>query len=119
MKIAFLLLVGIFMVASVSAGEYQGNPDRFPSVGISLIGNAEDGDSTTFGGGASGTQNVEVENGAFVVDLRLPVSDHITFTGAIGTSSTSVDAQETPLLFGQKSETEGVSFSVGVRFYIH
>ena len=115
---AFVLLLAAPMT-NLTAGEYPGNPDRFPSIGVNFAGAAEDGTSTVSGGSVSARQDVEVSNGAFILDLRLPVSDNLTHLGAIGSHSTTVEAPETPLLFGQKSETEGVSFSVGVRFYIH
>ena len=105
--------------ASLKAAQFEGNPDRMPSIGLNWAGSAEEGESTVFGGGSSAKQNVEVSNGAFVLDLRLPVSNSVTLSAAIGSSVTTVEAPETPLLFGQKSETDGVGFSLGVRFYIH
>lgn len=118
-KFIAVMLLLVAPAASLFAAEHAGNPDRFPSIGINWSGSAEDGDSTVFGGGSSAKQDVEVASGAFVLDLRLPVSSNVTFTAAIGSSATTVEAPETPLLFGQKSETSGLGLSVGVRFYIH
>lgn len=117
-KFVALVVLLAAPMASLKA-EVAGNPDRYPSVGLTWSGSAEDGDSVVFGGGSSAEQDVEVSNGAFVLDLRLPVSDTVTFSAAVGSSATEVEAPETPLLFGQKSKTSGIGFSLGVRFYIH
>ena len=118
-KIITLIVLLAAPVASLMAEEYAGNPDRFPSVGLNWAGSAEKGDATVFGTGISAKQDVEVTNGAFVLDLRLPVSNNVTLSGSVASLASSFDAPETPLLLGQKSETTGFAFSVGVRFYIH
>jgi hypothetical protein len=107
------------MAIRVSAAEYPGNPDRFPSIGLNFAGSAETGDATTFGGGASAKQDLKVSNGALILDLRLPVSNNVTITGGVASIATKIDASETTVLFGSKSDTSGASFNLGVRFYIH
>lgn len=119
MKKSSLLLLVFFLGGIASAGEYSGNPDRMPSVGLNFAGNAEDGDVTVFGSSASAKQDVKAANAAFIVDLRMPISNSVTITGAIGSIASRFEAPETTLLLGQKSETSGISFSVGIRFYIH
>lgn len=116
-----MLAVAVLLLASaaaVNAKEFPANPDRFPSVGITLAGAAESGDVRTFGGGASATQSANASHGAFTLDLRLPMSDNVTLSGSISSLRSSFEAPETSMLFGQESETNGAGFSVGVRFYI-
>lgn len=114
------IFLGSMMIASTAmAQEYSGNPDRFPSIGINLGGGAQTGDSRALNSGSSAIQDVEQSYGALALDVRLPVSDRVTLSGAIGYIGSSFEATETPLLLGQKTETNGVEFNVGVRFYLH
>lgn len=113
-----LVLVGLSRVTA-RAEVYEGNPDRMPSIGLNLGGVSESGNSTVKGGGASAVQDMTVSSGHLVLDLRLPVSNSVTLSAAIGSVSTKVTAEETPILFGNDAKSNGLSFDVGVRFYIH
>lgn len=115
------LLVGILLAsaATCSAAEYKGNPDRLPSIGLTFGGIAETGNATLSSGGASATQPAELSNGHFVLDGRVPVSDRLTLMGSLGYTGSSSDVKETTLLDGQKVDTTGISFSVGLRIYLN
>lgn len=118
-KIMLALLVGFMAVVSVRAEGYEGNPDKIPSIGLNLGGSSESGDSTLKSAGTFASQNMDVTTGHLVLDLRLPVSNSVTLSAAVGSLTTKVTAEETPLLFGNDSKTNGYDFEVGIRFYIH
>lgn len=113
-----VMLVGLSRVTA-RAAVYEGNPDKMPSIGLNLGGVSESGTSKATASGASASQDMTVSSGHLVLDLRLPVSNSVTLSAAIGSVSTTVKAEETPILFGNDGKTSGVSFDVGVRFYIH
>ncbi|HMX95117.1 MAG TPA: hypothetical protein PKC50_07725 [Elusimicrobiota bacterium] len=117
--IAGIFLGFTMMALTANAQEYSGNPDRLPSIGINLGGGAQTGDSRAFNSGTSAIQDVEQSYGELSLDVRLPVSDRVTLSGAIGFIGSSFEATETSQLLGQKTETNGVEFNIGVRFYIH
>lgn len=118
-KIILALLVGLISRVTARAEVYEGNPDKMPSIGLNLGGTSESGDSIVKGSGSSATQNMNVSSGHLVLDLRLPVSNSVTLSAAIGSVATKVTADETPLLFGNDTKTNGLAFDVGIRFYIH
>ena len=119
MKKMALTIAGLLLAGYVRAAEVEGNPDRFPSVGVQYIGASESGESVATAGGSSASQDVDLDNGLFLLDARIPLTANVTLTGAIGFSKTEVTAQETAIFAGQKTNTDGNSFSVGLRFYIH
>lgn len=101
------------------AGEFPGNPDRFPSIGVNYTGAFESGDATVKDSGLSATQDAEISRGMLVLDGRLPVSNSFTINAAIGFTGTTTEAQETPLLLGSESDTSGAFINIGLRYYIH
>lgn len=113
-----VLLVGLSRVTA-RAAVYEGNPDKMPSIGLSGGGISQSGDGTVMGGGASASQGMDISSAHVTLDLRLPVSDAVTLSAAVGSVSTKVTAAETGVLFGSESKTSGVAFDVGIRFYIH
>lgn len=113
-----LFAASLLIGAVVHSAEYPRNPDRVPSIGLTYAGMAETGDVTLNAGSATAKQDIENVNGQFLLDLRLPVSDNVTFNGSLGFIGSEFTADETPLLNGQKSSMSGVGFSVGVRFYL-
>ena len=117
MKYAIVALM--LAVGSTSwAVEYPGNPDKVPSVGFNFGGIAESGDVTVTDSPNSAKQTIEMTNAHLILDVRVPVSNNVTLNGALGLSGSTSQANETPMLLGQKSESSGLSFNVGVRFYL-
>lgn len=95
--------------------EHPKNPDRFPSVGFSLSGSAEDGDYKTQGV----SQDLESKGSSLFVDTRLPLSNSFTLSVGLGTTKSTVDAKDNPFFFGSKSQLSGSVFSIGGRFYFN
>lgn len=112
------LFFGIVGVNS-KAEEFAQNPDRMPSVGFALASGGESGTFTVRDSGFSAPQDLKTTTRAFVIDARVPVSNSVTLNGAVGFTGTNVDANETNILAGGKTDTSGVSLSIGVRFYLH
>lgn len=113
------VVVAVVCGGTAWAEVYEGNPDKMPSIGISAGSGSESGDSKAFGGGASASQDIDLSNRHLALDIRLPVSDSVTLSAAVASTQSKVSFQETPLLFGNNTKTDGYSFDVGVRFYIH
>ena len=115
-----LLMAGLLMagLASIVKAEQEGNPDRYPSIGVFYTGVATDGDLTYTSSGFSTKQNVESSHGTLLVDGRFPVSHNVTLYGALGFIGSESTAQETNLLDGGKNEESGAAITIGVRFYI-
>lgn len=113
-----MMIAGLLLAAVGVRAEVEGNPDRFPSIGINYTGAFEDGEGTAYDTGLSASQDIEISHGVLALDLRLPVSGNVTLNGAIGITGTEATANETNLLQGGKQETDGMFVNVGVRFYL-
>jgi hypothetical protein len=115
-----MILVGLLMLAgTVKAMEHPGNPDRFPSIGLSLDGASQSGTLTTKATGASFSQDGDATDGALTLDTRLPISDNTTLYGAVGLISSKSSADETNILTGGETKSSGVAVHLGARWYIH
>jgi len=119
MKIKMMLMVLALCAASAHAWEKKANPDRFTSVGINLTGQSANGIWDTTLRNTLGNQSVKTNASMFVVDLRVPVTNWMTLNTAVGLTSVTLEAEETPYLAGQKVNQSGGMFSVGARFYFN
>lgn len=119
MKKIMVAFTGLFLSSVAMAAEYEGNPDRLPSIGINYSGLAETGDFTVTSSGVSAQQDMTIANGMLALDARLPISNSTTLNFAVGIIGSETTADETSLLTGGKSKSRGFSFNVGARFYIH
>ena len=117
MKLSKLLLVVITMlVPSASfAWEHPMNPDRFPSLGFTYSGSAEDGEFTS----AGTRQDVEVVSGGLFLDTRLPLSNSFTLSFGLGAVGSNVKGKDSPTLFSSESDTSGGSFFISGRYYFN
>ena len=116
------MLVALFVIGFSGlafAGEFERNPDRFPSIGLTLSLAGESGTATVKQTGFSANQNISSGSGSLVVDLRAPVSNSLTLFGAIGLTGSSLTADETNLLSGQDIRGGGFILSVGIRYYMN
>jgi hypothetical protein len=120
-KMKTMLMTGIMLfgiIAISRSGEIPENPDRFPSIGINYTGSFASGEGKAMASGISATQDIEVAQGTFALDTRIPVSRSITLNGALGFYGYTDKAKETLLLAGQESNLGGLFLNIGVRFYI-
>lgn len=95
-KLIGMLSIMLGLSGGLWAARFEGNPDKVPSF----------------------KQDLKVNNGRLVLDFRAPVSNSVTLNAAIGLTGSSSEAKETALLLGQKADTNGVSFNVGIRVYL-
>lgn len=119
MKKMALLIAGILSGSVLNAAEFKDNPDRFPSIGVFYQGGSESGDVTFKASGLQASQDIKSSGDSITFDLRLPVSDTITLFGGISSTRSEFSGTETSVLNGQEGQSDGMSFGVGVRFYIH
>lgn len=129
MKIALLSGV-MFLAINAMAYEIQGNPDRFPSVGLNYTGTFLKGTGSLAPiPGFIITDEKDLKETAHVgmLDLRLPVNENITLNagaGYAGRVNERVDAslaQNDTAIFGEriKDNLSGPTFNVGARYYFH
>jgi hypothetical protein len=116
MKRNIIAAVGILILAGSSAwsGEFAGNPDRFPSIGLNYNGISASGESKTL----TFKQDADYSEGNIVADLRLPVSDNFTLNGALGYLTSTAERKESATLNKGEDELSGITFNVGVRYYL-
>lgn len=108
------LLSGVFS----HAGDYPENPDRMTSIGVNYHGFSHTGTATTVVSPLKANQDIEIEGGTLIADIRLPVSNSTTLNFALGYQGGTTEAKETNLLAGGESDTDGITFTIGARFYI-
>ncbi|TAL13960.1 hypothetical protein EPN95_04705 [Patescibacteria group bacterium] len=117
-----LVLVALFVVGFsglVFAGEFDKNPDHYPSIGISLGYTGFDGDLTATDSGFSTSQNIASEATDLTIDARIPVSESWTILGGISFIGAEDTATETASLLGAKVEAGGFSIRIGARYYFN
>jgi hypothetical protein len=115
-----LPVVMFFLLVSSSAWAFDFNPDRFPSLGITLEGGTStDGTTTITATGFSASQDVKRNFGALVIDARLPVSENWTFNGGILFESSKSTSDETTFLAGSEFKLTTFAVSIGARYYFH
>lgn len=100
------------------AEEFAKNPDRFPSIGLEILKAGETGTGTAQGN-ISADQGLSIDVFQLVFDFAVPVSNSVTFSGAIGHSQTDSSSDRTNLLLGYDANTNGFFFKLGVRYYFN
>lgn len=120
-----ILSLSLFSVTTISYGwEFESNPDRFPSVGINvnttqLVGDRAEIDQPSpiltrnQGGPIKSTYD------SIGVDLRLPVSNHLTFT-FYGDSIRSDDSfKRKGDQYKETNTVSGARYGFSVRMYFN
>jgi len=119
-QILGLGLLSIVLVAGTAvAAEYDRNPDRFTSLGLTLNLTGSSGDTTLSSGGLSASQDTASGFAGVEVDVRVPVSQSVTLSGALAVFGSGSEADETAALFKQEVNEGGVSLTVGMRYYFN
>ena len=101
------------------AGEFERNPDRFSSIGISIGLAGAGGDTTVKAGGASADQDVSVGTFDLTIDSRIPVSNSMTLFGGFSVFAQSSEADETVSLSGSETDLAGFALRAGMRIYFN
>ena len=118
-KLSALMLFLSGSVAVSFAGEHPLNPDRFPSIGLSLSGQGVSGDQTFPSAPGVGAQDREDSLGMFIIDTRLPLSNSFTLELALGSVSYLEESKETVSLNSAKFDGTGGYFKIGARWYFN
>ena len=110
-KIALIVAILVVSGNTVSiAAEFERNPDRFPSVGLSLGIASETGDqgaTCSICTPSSVSQDLETDVYDLTFDTRIPVSQSLTLFGIFAFASTLTESDETSFLAGVKTDTSG------------
>lgn len=118
-KIAAVVVMVVMYTSGLFAWEFSQNPDRFPSVGVTLYGEGSDGEASYPSAPAIGNQDVEYSEGRFSVDTRLPVSNSLSLNFELGTIKNTAKAKETLFLDSQNVDTKGAFIAIGARYYFN
>jgi hypothetical protein len=113
------LLLSAFLAAPTFAGEYDRNPDRFPSLGITLDLGGASGDATLTASGASAKQDVASGLASLALDTRIPVSQSVTLSAGLALFGNASEADETALLSKQEVNQSGFNLTLGMRYYFN
>lgn len=106
----------LFFSSPATAREYEKNPDRFPSIGLTYESFGLEGE-TDFRGVAK--QDVEESGGAIIFDWRMPLSQSITMNLALGAIGSLTEGVSMPQVTGYKTELGGGYFRLGMRYYFN
>jgi len=115
LKAVAVSCLALSLASSASAWEKAKNPDRFPSIGLTYTGIAEDGEYKTLGF----TQDTELLSRSLVLDTRLPLSDSFTLNLGLGTTASEIEGEESAAFNADEFESSGALFTVGGRFYFN
>ena len=118
-KLSALMLLLSGLVAVSFAGEHPLNPDRFPSIGLSLSGQGVSGDQTFPSAPGVGALNREDSLGMFVIDTRLPLSNSFTLELALGSVSYLEESDESAFFNSSKFDASGGYFRIVARWYFN
>lgn len=95
------------------------NPDRYPSIGLSLGMTDIDGDDVQTLDALASTANATQKTQDLTIDLRLPVSHELTLFGAFSVISQTVTTDSRFPFQGQNQELDGFGFRIGARYYFN
>lgn len=125
-RILFIITLILFTSTSSFSGglSYINNPDRYPSVGLSLGMTDVDGTNTrTFldNLGIPITDSVTTARKTqdLTLDLRLPVSHEMTLYGAFSIISQELKSNEGLDFFSNDGTFDGFGFRIGARYYFN
>lgn len=113
------IMISLLLSAVKVFAQYADNPDKYPSIGISLGYVPQTGDLRATAGVFSATQDAEITQHDITLDFRFPMSNSTTLFGAVSQGNIVVDYTETPLLAGSKTDVSGLGFRIGARFYFN
>jgi hypothetical protein len=113
------LLSIVLLTGPAFAAEYDRNPDRFTSLGLTVNLTGSAGDNTVSSGGLSASQDVASGLAGLEVDLRVPVSQSVTLSGALAIFGSGSEADETAVFSKQEVNEGGVSLTLGMRYYFN
>lgn len=118
--IVFLCVLGIVMLeaGSAFAGGFENNPDRYPSIGLSLGLLGLSGDSSIKGAGVS---DQDVESGTFdiTIDTIIPVSPSLSLFGAFSLIGQNTTGKENADFFESETDLSGFGLRLGARMYFN
>jgi len=102
-----------------SWAEYADNPDRFPSLGISIGLAGGSGTSELTAVGLSAKQDTTFGASDITADFHLPVTNSVTLFGALSLLGQQEKFDETAQLAGQKIDFSGAAIRLGARIYFN
>ncbi len=122
MSIKIAVMVALIIISSSTsfAGGFINNPDRYPSIGLSVgMTDLEGGNTETIGATFSEAQETTLKTQDLTLDLRLPVSQEWTLFSAFSFFSQELTRDGTTALNGVNRDLDGFGFRVGARYYFN
>ncbi|GEM_PF-6757731 len=128
MKKGITLMIAMILMAGTSgfaAGfGFINNPDRYPSVGLSLGMTDIDGPNLRVFASNSPAPttdavNVTQKTQDLTIDLRLPVSHELTLHGAFSIVSQELTSNDGVAVFSNNGDLDGFGFRIGARYYFN
>ncbi len=128
MKNGIVVIIALILLTSASsfAGgpNYINNPDRYPSLGLSLGMSDVSGTNTrTFldnlGIPITDAVTTTQKTQDLTLDLRLPVSHEMTLYGAFSVISQDLKSNEGIDFFSNDGTFDGFAFRIGARYYFN
>jgi hypothetical protein len=116
---SILVAILVLVPAIASATEFERNPDRFPSIGISLGLQGESGETKLTFGGASAKQDTTFGASDITLDTVIPISDSVSLFGALSLLGDRTKADETGVLDGATVDMSGLGLRIGARIYFN
>lgn len=127
------LIIAVILAAVPASAElkFEGNPDKVPSLGLnySVIGMIGTYNSTSFSGNQFSANGLpyKMTQGGF--DLRFPVSDHLTLSGAFGISRLQMGLRDNSATYTggivydtnvySSYDFQGFYGNIGMRYYFY
>ncbi len=117
-KLMILMAAFILMTATnVFARGFINNPDRYPSIGLSLGASKLEGDITTKTSPTPVIQSSDLEMQDVTLDVRFPVSHQITLFGEFSFFNQESSTDRFGAFQGEDNELDGFGFRIGGRYY--
>lgn len=115
-KMMLIAIVFYFSVCDALGAGFIKNPDRYPSVGVSLGVTNIDG---SFANAASFNADSEIKTRDFTIDLRLPVSHELTLFGGVSVLKEEALLSNQNISFSERDDLSGFGFRIGARYYFN
>src|SRR5581483_283205 len=116
--LALIALITIPLLRPAAAGAYDRNPDRWPTIDLSLLGTSSfKGDQILYSNGPDVDQlqrNLNIAGTALGI---LPVADDWTLLLSIGANFTENATEGNSQLGGTTSDNSLINYSAGARHY--
>jgi opacity protein-like surface antigen len=117
MKKTIIASLLVLCAAAAQAREYALNPDRVPSIGLSLEGEGFEGETKYPSAGVK--QDSELGYSRLTIDTRLPLSNSFTLELALGSVGRRFQADATPFIDSVDEKMNGGYFRIGGRYYFN